>query len=213
MAMSSQEINAMVVQAASYSAYAAVIGTMMATMGKTITGEAPEAGLSDLRRSFGSKIVDQAIKNVGKDDVVRLAEEIDRLFVDNLRQKYGNYATEAALGAVPPGETKKVEEVARVLSGQHITYATEAVSPELVAKVTEKAKKRAATKYPAKPQMDTKTGVIYKSMHAAYVGVAVEYGLDPANHFGIYGVKKQDPTRFKTVSTDKYIKYRDAQMP
>jgi len=205
---SQQQINAMVVQAVAYSAYATALGVAISTMGLALeTAPHPDV-IRDLKIAFGSDAVDKAIKKVGKDDMHALAKEIDRIFVEDLRTKYGDYATDAALQAAPPGETRKVEEIAKIISGRGITVATPAPVAE---KVTEAAKKRAARKHPPKPLQDTKTGVIYKSLHAAYLAVGVpEFGMDPKDSWGIYAVMKAHPDRFKKVSVEEYLKYKES---
>lgn len=199
-----QQVNALAMQAAAYSAYAVAMGVAIATMGTSFEAAPGETVLRDLRITFGSGIVDLAIANVGKDNAHVLAREVDRLFVDNLRVKYGDYATDNALQAAPPGETRKVEEIAKIISGKGITVVTPTPVAE---KVKEEAKKRAARKHPPKPLKDMNTGIIYKSMHAAYIDVAHEFGLDPKESWGIYGLMKEHPDRFVKVSMDEYMKY------
>ena len=203
--LSVQQINTLAVQALSYSAYATSIGIAMATMGDSLSGIKPEDQvLKDLRYMFGSSLVDEAIKNVGKDaDVIVLARELDKLFNRNLVDKYGQYIADMALNATFPGDTKKVEEIAKVLAGQKISYSTPEPTQEVA---LQKAVVRASIKYPPRPQKDNITGKVYKSQWQAYKSVATEYGYDPAEHRGIYKLKKEHPNRFSNISMDEYLK-------
>ena len=200
-----QQVNAMVVQAAAYSAYATALGVAISTMGLALETGPGETVMSDLRHAFGSSIVNQAVKNVGSDNMRILAEEINKLFEDDLRTRYGDYIANTALLAAPPGETKKVEDIARVLAGRGITETTPA---PVAAHTTEVAKRKAARRRPAQALRDNKTGVVYKSLHAGYVAVAGEYGMDPKDSWGIYAVMKEDPGRFSKVGMDEYVKYK-----
>jgi len=202
-----QQINAMAVQAAAYSAYAAAMGIAISTMGMALDVPVHPDVIRDLRHAFGTRIVDAAIKTVGTENVHALAKEINRLFEEDLRKRYGDHIATTALAAAPPGEMQKVEDIARILSGKGITPAT---PPAVQTQATETAKRRAARKHPAKPLKDTKTGIVYPSMHKAYVAVAREYGLDPKESWGIYGLMKDHPKRFKKVSLDEYKRYVEA---
>jgi len=48
----------------------------------------------------------------------------------------------------------------------------------------------------ASPTKDVKTGLLYESKSACAKAVAVEFGLDPEDHFAWYQLIKQAPDRF-----------------
>ena len=200
-----QQVITTAVQALTYSAYATSIGIAIATMGDSLSGAKPEEQvLKDLRYMFGSSLVDEAIKNVGKDaDIIVLARELDKLFNKNLVDKYGQYITDMALNATFPGDTKKVEEIAKVLADQKISYSTHEPTQEAT---LQKAVIKASIKYPPRPQKDNITGKVYKSQWQAYKNVAAEYGYDPGEHRGIYKLKKEHPDRFSNISMEEYTR-------
>ena len=153
---------------------------------------------------FSSSLLDDAIKNDRKDaDIIVLARELDKLFNKNLVDRYGQYIADMALNATFPGDTKKVEEIAKVLAGQKISYSTPEPAQEVA---LQKAVIKASIKYPPRPQKDNITGKVYKSQWQAYKNVAAEYGYDPAEHRGIYKLKKEHPDRFSNISMEEYTR-------
>lgn len=158
---------------------------------------ATDAGIDDLRMAFGSDIVNQAVKNVGSGDIILLAEEVERLTVEDMRKKYGDKNTVTAIASAPPGDLRAAREIARSLSGQGITPAS---SPQKAESALIVAKKRGRQK--AQPVKDTKTGIVYGAKNAAGMAVASEYGLSSIkpdgkpNTFIWYEVIKKDPKRF-----------------
>lgn len=153
---------------------------------------ATKKGLTSLREAFGSSIVNKAIKNVGTENIVLLAVEVDRLVHEDMEKQYGHWATETALRETRPGDLLAAREVAAALSRREVTPTSPSAKVERA--VTEgKARGRAK----ARPVTDTKTGTKYPSEYAAGKAVAAEYGLDPADHFVWWKILKADLERFK----------------
>jgi len=194
------------------SIFANAIGMMAATATvMPIAAGTPvsDAGINDLRQSFGSDIVNKAIKNVGRDDILVLAHEVERLVIAQMRKQYGDANTTAALNAAPPGELDFAREVARRLAGmpskvQVVTI--EALEKPAAAQTPQEQKTADAVKsrgkQAAQPVKDTKTGIVYQSKASAGMAVAADYGLSATkpdgtkNSFVWYEVIKQDPKRF-----------------
>ena len=168
---------------------------------------ATDAGIKDLTQAYGSDIVNRAIKNVGKDDILVLATEVERLVIAQMRKQYGDKSTVAALSAAAPGDLTTAREIARRLAGlppqmhevviQAIETPAAPQTPQ-VERTVQAIKKRG--RQAAQPVKDTKTGVVYKSKASAGMAVASEYGLDSKNHFIWYEVIKKDPKRFVAAS-------------
>ena len=150
-------------------------------------------GITDLRQTFGTDLVNLAVKNVGKDDILILAKEVGDLYTDRMRKNYGDMQTTSALAAAPPGDLRTANEIAAALAGMKVTEATPLAVKE---KVIETGKKRAKGRQAAQPQKDTTTGITYSSKAKAGMAVAAEYGFDPTETFVWYQVIKKDPKRF-----------------
>ncbi len=180
--------------------YAAVLNVAASALGMLAIGAAIPAGIPavdkgirDLKLTFGTDLVNLAIKNVGKEDILILAGEVGDLYTDRMRKQYGDWQVTSALSAAPPGELRTANEIAATLAGQKIT---EASVPDVKAKAVESGKKKARGRRVAQPVKDTKTGVVYESKAKAGMAVAAEYGFDSKNHFVWYEVIKKDPERF-----------------
>lgn len=169
----------------------------------------PDAGIADLRQAFGSDIVNRAIKNVGRDDIITLAHEVERLVVAQMKKQYGDVNTKAALNAAPPGELSFAREIAKSLSGlpSQVRVVTLKAMEDPVAPRTAQTQQtvdRVVKKgrQAAQPVKDTKTGAVYHSKASAGMAVAPEYGLSATkpdgtkNSFVWYEVIKKDPKRF-----------------
>lgn len=182
------------VAALTLSVTAIALGILLAASGFEAIPEIPATrkGIRSLRESFGDYIVDKAIKNVGRENIVLLAVEVDRLVRENMVAAYGEWATEEALRQAPPGDLRTAREIASALSKRRITPIS---PPEKVEEAVSTGQKKARAE--AKPVTDTKTGITYKSEYAAGKAVAAEYGFDPADHFAWYKILKADPERFK----------------
>ncbi len=154
---------------------------------------AVDRSIRDLKLTFGTGLVDLAIANVGKDDILILAREVGNLYTDKMRKRYGDWQTTSALAAAPPGDLRTANEIAATLAGQKVTAAT---PPDVKSKAVETGQKRAKGKRTAQPQKDTKTGIVYTSKAKAGMAVAAEYGLDSTETFIWYEVIKKDPKRF-----------------
>ncbi len=150
-------------------------------------------GITDLKQTFGNDLVNLAVKNVGKDDILILAKEVGDLYTDRMRKKYGDWQTTSAIAAAPPGDLRTANEIAASLAGQKVTEIT---APATAEQAIETGKKRARGKRVAQPQKDTTTGLVYTSKAKAGMAVATEYGLDPTETFIWYEVIKKAPTRF-----------------
>ena len=78
---------------------------------------ATDAGIKDLTQAFGSDIVTKAVKKVGKDDILLLAEEVERLVIAQMKKMYGEKNAVTGLSAAPPGDLATAREIARRLAG------------------------------------------------------------------------------------------------
>ncbi len=161
-----------------------------------------DAGIKDLTQAFGGDIVSKAIKNVGKDDILLLAQEVERLVIAQMRKKYGDSNTVAALAAAPPGDLTTAREIARSLAKLPVEQqpvVAKAVSEPTVAQAPKVEATAQAIKkkgrQAAQPVKDTKTGIVYPSKSKAGMAVAAEYNL-PISTFVWYEVIKKDPKRF-----------------
>lgn len=169
-----------------------IAATPMVTVPKET--KATKKGLTSLREAFGTSVVDRAVKDVGTDDIVVLAMKVEELVRADMVKDYGEWATNTGLASAPPGDLRAAKDIARVLSQQGATPTTPI---EKVEKLAETGRKKARAA--AKPVIDTKTKIQYKSESAAGKAVAEEYGYDPDNHFVWYMILKKDPDRFKRV--------------
>jgi hypothetical protein len=204
-ASTQQVLSQAIVSAMTVSIMATAMGIMMGATGASAFAAKPSelkgtnAAIRDLKLAFGADIVDQAVKNVGTESMLALAEEVEKLVIKDMYQRYGKTATDAALKAAVPGDVQSAREIAATIAGRG--YGKAAPPREVPAPVVEVAKEIAKkrVKMKAKPVLDTKTNIRYKSKSAAGMAVAAEYGLDPTNTFIWYEVIKKDSTRFKEV--------------
>jgi len=197
------DVNVTIQAAASGMVTVMVLNVFASALGMLAVGAAIPAGIPaedrgirDLRKTFGSDLVDLAIKNVGREDILILAKEVGDLYTNRMRRQYGDWQTTSALAAAPPGDLRTANEIAATLAGQKVT---EVSTPEVKEKAVETGKKKAKVKKAAQPVKDTKTGVVYGSKAKAGMAVAAEYDLDSKNHFVWYDVIKKDPERFVRV--------------
>jgi len=184
------------VTAMTVSIFASALGVLVAGAAVPAGIPAADKGIRDLRLTFGADLVNLAIKNVGRDDILILAKEVGDLYTDKMRKHYCDWQTTSALAAAPPGDLRTANEIAATLAGQKVTEAT---ATDVKEKAIEAGEKKAKGKRVAQPVKDTKTGVTYGSKAKAGMAVAEEYGLDSKNHFIWYSVIKQDPKRFVKV--------------
>ncbi len=191
-----QLINQAMTGAMAVSIMATALGMLAATATMPAGIPAVDRGIRDLRLTFGTDLVNLAIKNVGRDDILILAKEVGILYTDRMRKQYGDWPVTSALAAAPPGDLRTANEIAATLAGQKVTEASTVVVKE---KAVDAGKKKARGKRVAQPVKDTKTGVTYGSKASAGMAVAAEYGFDPKNHFVWYEVIKKDPDRFVKV--------------
>lgn len=192
-----QVISQAIVGAMAVSVFASVLGMLAATAAVPAGIPAVDRGIRDLRQTFGAGLVDLAIKNVGRDDILILAKEVGDLYTAKMRRDYGDWQTSSALAAAPPGDLRTAHEIAAALSGQKVT---EVSLPGAKEKAVEAGEKKAKVRKAAQPQKDTKTGIIYSSKAKAGMAVAADYGLDPTETFIWYAVIKKDPKRFVAAS-------------
>jgi len=196
--------NQLITQAATYamtvSIFASAVGILIAAVGVeaipagVVGAPAVLKGIKDLQSAFGTALVNTAIDNVGTTDIVALAAEVERLYIGQMKRKYGEWETKQALEVAPAGDIRAANEIALVLKSRGITPA----SPSTMKyEAVETGKKRG--KKVAQPVKDTKTGIVYGSKARAGMAVAAEYGLDPKNHFVWYEILKLDPKRFVRV--------------
>lgn len=188
------------------------VGIIVSAMGVEVLKVPPEErkgtkrAIDDLRVVFGPDVVNKAVEEVGYDDIIVLCKEIEKLYIDKMKELYGTYATNTALRSAPPGDIKTANEIAKALAGRGYGKYGGAVAP---ARVEEESKEVGVTKAKkkAKPQKDTKTGVVYKSKSSAGMAVAAEYGLDPTETFIWYEVIKKAPDRFVSATPVQYEAY------
>jgi len=176
------------------SVFAQALGMLAATTTMPAGIPAVDKGIRDLRQTFSADLVNLAIKNVGRDDILVLAEEVGSLYINRMRKQYGDWQTTSALASAPPGDLRAANEIAATLAGQKVT---ELSTPEVKEKAIEAGKKKG--KRVAKPVKDTKTGIEYPSKSKAGMAVAAEYGLNPNNTFIWYDIIKKDPKRFINI--------------
>jgi len=200
--MTSQQVdpNQLIAQAATgalaVSVMATALGMLAATAAIPAGIPAVDKGIRDLRLTFGTDLVDLAIKNVGRDDILILAKEVGDLYTDRMRKRYGDWQVTSALASAPPGDLRTANEIAATLAVGKVTVLS---APDVQEKAVEAGKKKAKVKRVAQPVKDTKTGITYGSKASAGMAVAGEYGLDSKNHFVWYEILKRDPERFVRV--------------
>ena len=183
----------MMVVAMTLNVVASAIGILAVSAAIPASIPAADRGIRDLRLTFGEDLVNLAIKNVSRDDILILAKEVGDLYTDRMRKRYGDWQTTSALAAAPPGDLRAANEIAASLAGQKVTDTSALGAKE---KAIETGQKRAKGKRTAQPQKDTKTGITYTSKAKAGMAVAAEYGLDPTETFIWYEVIKKAPKRF-----------------
>lgn len=214
-----QILSQAVVSALVVSIMASAMGIMMGAIGASAYTVPPselkgtEAAVRELKLAYGADVVDRAVKAVGTNSMLALAQETERLIIEDMNAKYGPLATEAALAAAPPGDVAMAKDIANMLANRGVKpqnmpdalvgATAPAVAPTTNiqaagAQVVRAAKSRGKQK--AKPVLDTKTGIQYKSKASAGMSVATEYGLDPSDTYIWYEVIKKDPTRFRELS-------------
>jgi len=208
---------------------ATAMGIMMGTLGTGAYTVAPselkgtQEAVKQLRLAFGANVVDKAVKNVGVDSMLTLAQETERIIIADMTTKYGTPATEAALAAAPPGDIVAAREIAELLArraagrpGGVSAWLEKAPVAEKV-KVVATAKRRSAGAHPAQPVLDTLTGIQYKSHYAAGKALAQEFGQDPMDtHTWFQVVMKAPKDRFKNIgvlSPSKPISTESAEPP
>jgi len=197
---------------AAVSVMSVAVGIMVASMGTEVLKLPPEErkgtkrALDDLRVAFGADVVNEAVESVGYDDILALCKEVEKLYIDKMKELYGEYATNTALKSAPPGDIKTANEIAKALAGRGYGKFGQTIAPahaeEQATKVgISKARKK------AKPQKDTRTGIVYRSKASAGMAVAAEYSLDPTETFIWYEVIKKAPDRFVSVTPEQYERY------
>ncbi len=174
---------------------------------------ATDAGIKDLTQAFGSDIVTKAVKKVGKDDILLLAEEVERLVIAQMKKMYGEKNAVTGLSAAPPGDLATAREIARRLAGlppqmhEVVIKAIETPTAPQTAQVQQTVQAiHKKGRQAAQPVKDTKTKIVYSSKAKAGMAVAAEYGLPltlpsgKLNTFVWYEVIKKDPKRFVAAS-------------
>lgn len=182
-----------IVGAMTVSVFATALGMLAAAAEIPAGIPAVDKGIRDLRQTFGADLVNLAIKNVGREDILILAKEVGDLYVAKMRKQYGDWQTTSALAAAPPGDLRTANEIAATLAGQKVSETSSLAEKE---EAVDAGKKKARVRKAAQPQKDTKTGIVYGSKAKAGMAVAAEYKLDPTDTFIWYEVIKKDPDRF-----------------
>lgn len=203
------------VTVAAVSVMSVAMGIVVAAMGVEVLKVPPEErkgtkkALDDLRVAFGADVVNEAVESVGYDDIIVLCKEIEKLYVGKMKNLYGDYATNTALKSAPPGDVKTANEIAVALSKRGYGKFADPKSIPAPTNITHLAAQEGVTKArkKAKPQKDTRTGVMYKSKASAGMAVAAEFGLDPTETFIWYEVIKKAPDRFVSVTPIQYEAY------
>ena len=101
--------------------FASAIGMLAATstvMPIAAGVKATDAGITDMKQAFGMQIVTNAIKNVGSDDIILLAQEVERLVVADMRKEYGDENTVTAIEGAFPGDLRAARAMAKALSNR-----------------------------------------------------------------------------------------------
>lgn len=195
---------------------ASAIGIALSALGVNAVASTPlnqlkgdDAVVRDLSRTFGAVLVNQAVANVGKDNVLTLATEVERLVKADMYAKYGTLATDSALLAAPPGDIKYAQILAQTLAskGYGNTASAQDVPPAVV--VASQKTTQVASDKNAKTVLDTVTGIVYSSHNFAGRGVALaEPGLrtkngavlDPYDSHVWFAILSIYPARFKDVN-------------
>lgn len=174
--------------------FATAVGLIVAATGLEVAPAMLKAGdpaVEALREAFGDEIVGKALTDVPEAEAIKLAERVEFYVHQDLRKRYGDWAADIAIRSAPPGDLRTARIIARDLSER-------SVGPEspiaVKAKVIATGRMKGRSK--AKPQRDTKTGIVYSSEYAAGKAVAAEYGLNPLNTYVWYKIKQIDKTRF-----------------
>lgn len=156
-----------------------------------------DAAIIELRKAYGDNIIDKALadfEDPGKAYASELADRVEYHVIDNMKNRYGEWATKIAIDAAPPGDLSTAIAIAKTLSERRVTE--ESGKKEKIEAVS-KGKMRGRSA--AEPVRDTKTGITYKSKYAAGKAVAAEYGLDPTKTLIYFTIVKRDPNRFVLV--------------
>lgn len=148
-----------------------------------------------LKEAYGSDIVSKAVEAVPGLDPVELARKVEELVYKDMEARYGEWAAKTAIQAAPLGDLRTAREIASTLAARGTTSSSPPAVIEAAASV---GKRRGRAK--AKPVIDSKTGIWYRSESGAAKAVAKEYGLDPGDHFAWYVIIKRDPSRFKLAT-------------
>ncbi len=200
-----------IVSVMSVSIVASVMNIAMASMGgASVYNKIPsklkitDKALADLKLTFGSSIVDKAANVVGSDNMLLLAQEIERLTIEDMNTKYGVEFTQSALSAAPPGDFQSALIIAQTLASRGYGKDHPQAPAPAMAQAVGVAKKRKHFK--AQPMKDTRTGKIYKSKAQAGMAVAAEYNLSSTDTYVWFAVLKQDPNRFVPASLAEIAK-------
>lgn len=154
---------------------------------------AADPAINELRKAFGNSVVDRALADVPDAEAIKLAQRVEYYVHQDLRKKYGDWATERAIEGAPPGDMRTAIVIAETLSARGVTPASPVVE-KAKAVATGRAKGRAL----AKPVKDTKTGVVYPSEYKAGLALASEYKI-VAGPYSYWKIKSMDPGRLEHV--------------
>lgn len=185
-----------IVNVMALSIFAQALGLIVAASGVEALEAAPSAvrvtdpAVEALRKAFGDEVVGKALADLPADvDAVTLARRVEHYVHEDLRKKYGEWAANIAIEGAPPGDMQTAITIAQTLSQKGITPASTPLA-KAVAVAEGRRKGRAA----AKPQRDTKTGIIYSSEYRAGLALAAEYKV-PANQYAFWHIKRVEPSR------------------
>jgi hypothetical protein len=184
------------VTALSFSAFSSAIGTLMASTPMAelpSKSKATKTGLQDLRAQFGNELVDRALRAAGpNDDILSIAEAVDAAFQESLHARFTDFEVNTALNACPPGDMRCVWEVAQALHSKGVKPTTVPEKTQVIAAVAAEVsiKKRSKNAGPqiGKQTIDTRTGLVYKSLAQAVkqTNGFAEYGVNPKVSLGRY---------------------------
>jgi hypothetical protein len=188
------------VTALSFSAFSSAIGTLMASTPMAelpSKSKATKTGLQDLRAQFGNELVDRALRAAGpNDDILSIAEAVDAAFQESLHARFTDFEVNTALNACPPGDMRCVWEVAQALHSKGVKPTTVPEKTQVIAAVAAEVsiKKRSKNAGPqiGKQTIDTRTGLVYKSLAQAVkqTNGFAEYGVNPKVSFGEFKVQR-----------------------
>jgi hypothetical protein len=148
-----------------------------------------------LKAAYGTEIVDRAVAAVPKLGIVEIAQKVDEYVRADMVKKYGEFAANMAIANAPPGDLVTANIIAKQLALRNASVSSE---PAVIKNAVTTGKLAGRKK--GKSVLDTKTNIKYPTLGACGRSLATEYGLDPADSWVYYAIRKKDPGRFKELA-------------